>query len=261
MEIPNNTFKILLVLNLVLVLNFVNASPNNDLDVGDVCALKGNDYGTCKEITECDYAKQLFRQRKNAEIMSYRCRFRGRMPYVCCPSPVSRIDEVAVTEKIVEVTTTEATTTTEKSTTPVQQTVDVYNEVDVEDVYEVQSSTTEETLTAAVKATGQTRFQKALCENETPEIQLGLNIIGGERADIGEFPFQAAIGYRKGSKEGNNPIQYLCGGSIIADDVVISAAHCFGDKTYTPETVKLGRVRNIKIIIILLKFINLFLTI
>lgn len=252
MEIPANFFKIALVLNLVLVLNIVNASPNNDLDAGDICVLNDNDYGICKEIIECDYAKQLFRQRKNAEIMSYRCRFRGRMPYVCCPSSVSRIDEIAVTGKIVEVTTNKATTTTEKSTTPVQQTDDLDDEVETTENEKAPLfllTTTEETSTAALRASGQTRFQKALCENETPEIQLGLNIIGGERADIGEFPFQAAIGYRKiseGETTKENSIKYLCGGSLIADDVVISAAHCFVDRLNPAETVKLGRVRIFK---------------
>ena len=113
MEISHNTLKIFFILNLVLIISFVSASPNNDLDHGDVCILKDNVHGTCKELRECDYAKQLFKQRKNIEIISYRCKFRGRMPFVCCPSPsVSRIDEVPATEKIVETTTTEAITTT-----------------------------------------------------------------------------------------------------------------------------------------------------
>jgi hypothetical protein len=268
MEIPYNIFKILIVLNLVLIINFVSASPNSEYDRGDACILRDNVHGSCKTIYECDYAKQLFRQKQNSEIMNYRCKFHGRMPLVCCPSPVPRIDDDSATEKIVE--TTEASTTTEQPTTTVSTTEqyrgdeDDYgpdeenekNEIEIDLEPEVSStevptttSTTTEAISAAnnnVRASGQTKFQKALCENETPDIQLTLNIIGGEKADIGEFPFQAAIGYRKasvGDSMDENPIKYLCGGSLIADDIVISAAHCFGMNQLTPEVVKVGRVR------------------
>jgi len=260
MEISHNTFKILFVLNLVLILNFVSASPNYDLDHGEACVLKDNEHGICKEINECDYVKQLFRQKKNSEIMNYRCKFRGTMPYVCCPSPVSRTDDASATETSEEIT--EASTTTERHTIPVLSTEksdDDYNDnfknsIETKEELEISptetpttTTTTEETSTIGVIAPIQSKFRKALCENETPDIVLGLNIIGGEHADIGEFPFQAAIGYRKAlevdtAKE--NPIEFLCGGSLIADDVVISAAHCFGFKQLTPEVVRLGRVRN-----------------
>ncbi|XP_070494751.1 ovochymase-like [Chironomus tepperi] len=252
MEISHNTFMVLIALNLVLIINFVSTSPspNNDLDYGETCVLNDNVLGTCKEIIQCEYSKQLFRQRKHSEILNYRCKFRGRHPYVCCPSPVSRIDEIPTTEKIVE-----TTRTTEKSTaadfeaaeddiTSIEVEVDQPSLIEASTTTTTEASISEEFFTSPVKDSGLTRYQKALCENETPEIQLGLNIVGGERADIGEFPFHAAIGYREVAEEKpleENPIRYHCGGSVIAHDVVISAAHCFIGKQYTPEVVKLGR--------------------
>lgn len=49
-------------------------------------------------------------------------------------------------------------------------------------------------------------------------------IIGGSKADRTEFPHMAAIGYGTFSK-----LTYLCGGTLISDKFVLSAAHCEKD--------------------------------
>lgn len=56
-------------------------------------------------------------------------------------------------------------------------------------------------------------------------------------AEVGEFPFQVALGYL--NEDGS--ISYDCSGSLIADDIVLTVAHCVNRKAYTPVTVKLGR--------------------
>ncbi|CAB3232241.1 unnamed protein product [Arctia plantaginis] len=61
---------------------------------------------------------------------------------------------------------------------------------------------------------------KAECGRVTPEgAQL---VVGGWLAKRGELPWHVGI-YRKTS----NPFMQICGGSLVSNNVVISAAHCF----------------------------------
>lgn len=66
--------------------------------------------------------------------------------------------------------------------------------------------------------------------SETP------HIIEGTRSRVGEFPHMAALGY---GFEGDN---YDCGGSLISDRFVITAAHCANRKDGQPTVVRIGRV-------------------
>ncbi|XP_032687783.1 serine protease snake-like [Odontomachus brunneus] len=47
-------------------------------------------------------------------------------------------------------------------------------------------------------------------------------IVGGKKAEPKEFPHMTAIGY----DDGENSIRWLCGGSLISDRVILTAAHC-----------------------------------
>ncbi|CAG9864555.1 unnamed protein product [Phyllotreta striolata] len=64
---------------------------------------------------------------------------------------------------------------------------------------------------------------------------MSLRIIGGERAKRAEFPWMVSI-----MRRGN----HFCGGSIISERFVLTAAHCFcsgldDDDFYSPRSVKL----------------------
>lgn len=54
---------------------------------------------------------------------------------------------------------------------------------------------------------------------------LNRRIVGGERTDIKQHPWQVALNVRIDGQD------YLCGGSIIAQSWVVTAAHCFGKST------------------------------
>ncbi|XP_058836466.1 serine protease snake-like [Topomyia yanbarensis] len=65
-------------------------------------------------------------------------------------------------------------------------------------------------------------------------------IVGGEEAQEGEFPHQALIGW---PAEENHDEQYdfLCGGSLISERFVVTAAHCGSESSRgRPVVVRLG---------------------
>lgn len=57
----------------------------------------------------------------------------------------------------------------------------------------------------------------AKCKFDTPLI------VGGEEAQLAEFPHMAAIGWNSTRNFG---IEWGCGGVLISYDVVLTAAHC-----------------------------------
>lgn len=94
----------------------------------------------------------------------------------------------------------------------------------------------------AKKSSKSSKFQKALCTNEALSLQIENNIVSGQKATVGEFPFQVAIGYRD---KRDNSIDFRCGGSLIADDIVLTAAHCVSRHDDELVMVRLGRVNKL----------------
>lgn len=61
-------------------------------------------------------------------------------------------------------------------------------------------------------------------------------IVGGESAKPNEFPHQALLGWRKA--DDSDEYKFDCGGSLISERFVLTAAHCF--KNSYPDIVRLG---------------------
>jgi hypothetical protein len=84
-----------------------------------------------------------------------------------------------------------------------------------------------------------TKFKELICENSPKYIRLSPNIVNGVSSDVGEFPHQVAIGYQK---DPQSQYEFKCGGSIITERIVLTAAHCVNSKDLNPAIVRLGRV-------------------
>lgn len=71
-------------------------------------------------------------------------------------------------------------------------------------------------------------------------LDLAPQILYGYPANFGEFPHIAAIGYRNSLQ---SSIEYDCGGTLISQVFVMTAAHCANKKNHLPTIVRLGSVR------------------
>lgn len=56
-------------------------------------------------------------------------------------------------------------------------------------------------------------------------------IVGGDEATVGQFPHQVSLRVRNGQR-------HFCGGSIISDRFILTAAHCTQNQTSNPANVR-----------------------
>jgi secreted trypsin-like serine protease len=82
-------------------------------------------------------------------------------------------------------------------------------------------------------------LKPSACEGVKPvaPVRLDDHIVNGEEAEVAEFPHMAAIGYETASSS----YEFNCGGTLISDNFVLTAAHCVNRRDTQPAIVRLGK--------------------
>nr|XP_049704366.1 serine protease snake [Helicoverpa armigera] len=153
-------------------------------------------YGVCKRLKECEPARKALTQtRKQPQLCSYV----REDPVVCCVDnkPIEEEDHES------ECAPLEASRTQPKNG---KKAHDMCVEYQKKYVYPCERSVS---ILASYSRSNN-------CHHKTDKL-----VVAGEDAERYEFPHMALLGY--GPLEA---IQYLCGGSIISEDYILTAAHC-----------------------------------
>jgi secreted trypsin-like serine protease len=85
-------------------------------------------------------------------------------------------------------------------------------------------------LASVVASSTQGRKERRYLRRKLEDPEFQLRIIGGDNADEDRYPYYVAL-MRKGGS-------FICGGTLIASDVVLTAAHCFAKDL---ESVLVGK--------------------
>ncbi|XP_046396916.1 venom protease-like [Ischnura elegans] len=153
-----------------------------------VCTTPSDESGTCLVLRTCPPMVRLLRSGESAYLRRAICGYDGLEPKVCCPDP-----------RVAASSTPGTTTTT--------------------------SSTTTTTTTTPLPLIPNQGFE------EENEIQCGFSnfthfrVVGGADAQLGAWPWLAALAYRN-LRDANAGPRFLCGGALISNRHILTAGHC-----------------------------------
>jgi len=82
-------------------------------------------------------------------------------------------------------------------------------------------------VNAPAKKTFENHPNRNALASRCPMKPFSQKIVGGENAPIGDYPWLALLGYSStANRTKDSPIEWHCGGSLIGDRYVVTAAHC-----------------------------------
>ncbi|XP_066991487.2 serine protease snake [Anabrus simplex] len=259
------------------ILLYVTTTIEAQQTVGDYCSLRNGGRGVCRFLTDCSTAMAVIEVHKPVV-----CGFLRSAPIVCCgdrednrgnrdnirfgddslwkpalqqnkpyrPAPLTRVEypETGSKEKY-----SETATQSGRNRVPVgHQTVNARNSMTGSKYGETHANRPTATLRKSqmkCKEYSQSVVHKVealpLLPDAVPvEVEVArcdINklplIVGGERTLLGEFPHMAALGYQDGRN-----IAWNCGGSLISERYVLTAAHCTVTSKGSPVLVRLGEL-------------------
>ncbi|XP_076651153.1 venom protease-like [Halictus rubicundus] len=190
------------VLSSLLLSILVTVSPTRGQEFeGEQCVVN-NGPGTCLNLLQCPV---VYEEMLKGNPPGAVCGYVGFQQLVCCPSSTKPTT-----------TTTERTTSTGKPAGP--------GPLSVNDRGAVARAKCEEYS----RAVYQLVYPQTLAVNRQPvnvsvcAIKSRKLIVGGTKAGPKEFPHMAAVGYNT-----TDGVVFSCGGSLISERFVLTAAHCF----------------------------------
>ncbi|XP_017852291.1 serine protease persephone isoform X3 [Drosophila busckii] len=180
---------------------------------GDSCIVKENMPGICRLSSKCEpHIEKYIKSGRLSQNEVPSCGFGPREEIVCCPVAECCDDE--------DTGTTSTTTTTTTTTT----------------VRALPATPTTRVDTGAMEERPAVRACRKIEARDKVE-SITYQILGGLPVDPGVYPHMAAIAF---SNFGS--FSYRCGGTLISNRHVLTAAHCVNSQNDTPVHVRLGSV-------------------
>ncbi|KAL7042181.1 hypothetical protein ACKWTF_001052 [Chironomus riparius] len=221
-----------LSLKFLILILFIKNITSDDLSFGSECRYNDGLYGTCTNIRSCPIIfSQIQRKVLDRNDIIF-CNSQLRL--ICCPE---------IEDNRMEMTTLRTTSRRRGPIPPA--TAATHNEKPIETTRHVQvTRISEQKCKEYGKATENVIYVLGHLEEKSPRTVITSKclhlsvplVVGGEVANIYEFPHQALLGYNKG-----NPQEWLCGGSLVSHLFVLTAAHCkFSEEHGIVKFVKLG---------------------
>ncbi|KAK4871702.1 hypothetical protein RN001_015826 [Aquatica leii] len=210
-----------------LVVSYVLLNSIAQKNVGDRCVMRGtNVQGICTLISNCPEADNKAKQGVTPTTCGF---FHSRTPIVCCterlfprPNENSFLDPQEEGFLFPD--------SNERESTPIERFVSKSEEKCIE-----YSKLVTGVVNAVPLVTDPEEVSIDVVKCDHNGVAL---IVGGSPASPGEFPFMAAIGYNT-----DDGIGWLCGGTLISEYFVITAAHCANSRFYgAPITIRLGDI-------------------
>ncbi|XP_071451586.1 serine protease persephone-like [Hetaerina americana] len=228
---------LLLALVLCSTVTLARFVAPRDNSVGGVCRLGSGRRGECRLITECPSALAAIRRtsRQGQPNTNHpRCGFKGNIEIVCCEprsdsgnrqsggvryNPGSRDPNLGQRKPWLQggggrpQYDSQWLPGTNRGGRP---------------------TTTHQSQTSERRAAAACRVYSSQCPNNVSPY-----IIDGTVAGLGEIPHMAALGYNE-NVMGQKSLKWDCGGSLISDRYVMTAAHCTRMVNGAPVVVRLG---------------------
>ncbi|KAK0084919.1 hypothetical protein PV325_006121 [Microctonus aethiopoides] len=179
---------------------------------GDSCRLEDNSSGVCKRLKNC---QEVYQQIISGKLPTSSCGYISYEPIVCCPLPETITNTISsVTRRSTEEST--LTVTDESVNVPMWEKINGRSALSRRKCEEY-SKAVYTTVIPPTLAVNRKPVNVSLCSIKSQKL-----IVGGTKAEPKEFPHMAAVGFNSKSVG----IIWLCGGTLVSELFVLSAAHC-----------------------------------